>query len=79
MATHSSMIAWKVPWTEEPVGYCPWGSQRVRHNLVTKQQQNLKHQQRHPPPKNKPKINSALSSLPGPSFQSASVSGDCAA
>ena len=25
MATHSSILAWRVPWTEEPVGYSPWG------------------------------------------------------
>ena len=25
MATHSSTLAWKIPWTEEPVGYSPWG------------------------------------------------------
>ena len=25
MATHSSILAWKIPWTEEPVGYSPWG------------------------------------------------------
>ena len=25
MATHSSILAWKVPWTEEPGGYSPWG------------------------------------------------------
>ena len=25
MATHSSILAWKIPWTEEPGGYCPWG------------------------------------------------------
>ena len=25
MATHSSTLAWKIPWTEEPVGYGPWG------------------------------------------------------
>ena len=25
MATHSSILAWEIPWTEEPVGYCPWG------------------------------------------------------
>ena len=24
MATHSSTLAWKIPWTEEPVGYSPW-------------------------------------------------------
>ena len=25
MATHSSILAWKIPWTEDPVGYSPWG------------------------------------------------------
>ena len=25
MATHSSTLAWKIPWTEEPGGYSPWG------------------------------------------------------
>ena len=25
MATHSSILAWRIPWTEEPGGYCPWG------------------------------------------------------
>ena len=25
MATHSSIFAWRIPWTEEPVGYSPWG------------------------------------------------------
>ena len=24
MATHSSILAWKIPWTEEPVDYSPW-------------------------------------------------------
>ena len=36
MATHSSMLAWKIPWTEEPAGYSPWGHRRVRHDLSTK-------------------------------------------
>ena len=31
-ATHSSIIAWKIPWTEEPVGLQSMGSQRVRHD-----------------------------------------------
>jgi len=31
MATHSSSLAWKIPWTEEPAGYGPWG-QEVRHD-----------------------------------------------
>ena len=33
MTTHSSILAWKIPWTEEPGGYSPWGW-RVRHNWV---------------------------------------------
>ena len=24
MATHSGTLAWKIPWTEEPVGYSAW-------------------------------------------------------
>ena len=36
MATHSSVLAWEIPWTEEPVGYGPWGCRRVGHALVTK-------------------------------------------
>ena len=33
MATHSSILAWEIPWTEEPGGLQSMGSQRVRHNL----------------------------------------------
>ena len=32
MATHSSILAWKIPWTEEPGGLQSMQSQRVRHN-----------------------------------------------
>ena len=32
MATHSSVLAWKIPWTEEPGGLESMGLQRVRHN-----------------------------------------------
>ena len=32
MATHSSILAWRIPWTEEPYGLQPMGSQRVRHD-----------------------------------------------
>ena len=39
MATHSSIPAWEIPWTEEPGGCSPWGCKRVRHILVTQQQQ----------------------------------------
>ena len=32
MATHSSILAWRIPWTEEPGGLQSTGSQRVRHD-----------------------------------------------
>ena len=32
MATYSSILFWKIPWTEEPGGLQSVGSQRVRHN-----------------------------------------------
>ena len=32
MATHSSILAWKIPWTEKPGRLQAMGSQRVRHN-----------------------------------------------
>ena len=32
MATHSSTLAWKIPWTEEPGRLQSMGSQRVGHN-----------------------------------------------
>ena len=32
MATHSSMPAWGIPWTEEPGGLQSMGSQNVRHD-----------------------------------------------
>ena len=32
MATHSSILAWRIPWTEEPGGLQFTGSQRVGHN-----------------------------------------------
>ena len=31
MATHSSILAWEIPWTEEPGGLQSMGSQRVRY------------------------------------------------
>ena len=37
MATHSSILAWEIPWTEEPGGLQSMESQRVGHDLVTKQ------------------------------------------
>ena len=35
MATHSSIIAWKIPWTEKPGELKSMGLQRVRHNWMT--------------------------------------------
>ena len=35
MATHSSILAWRIPWTEEPGGLQSMGSQRVREDWVT--------------------------------------------
>ena len=35
MATHSSTLAWKIPWTEEPGGLQSTGSQRVGHDWAT--------------------------------------------
>ena len=32
MATHSSILAWRIPWTEEPDGLQSMGSQRVGHD-----------------------------------------------
>ena len=34
LATHSSILAWEIPWTEEPGELQSMGSQRVRHDLV---------------------------------------------
>ena len=41
MATHSSILAWEIPWTEEPGGLQSTGSQRVRHDRATKTQHYL--------------------------------------
>ena len=39
MATHSSILAWRIPWTEKPGSLQSIGLQRVGHNQATKQQQ----------------------------------------
>ena len=39
MAPHSSTLAWKIPWTEEPGRLQSMGSQRVGHDSATEQQQ----------------------------------------
>ena len=43
MATHSSILAWRIPWTEEPGGLQSMGSQRVGHDLATKPQDMTKY------------------------------------
>ena len=39
MATHSRILAWRIPWTEEPGGLQSTGSQRIRHDWVTEHQE----------------------------------------
>ena len=41
MATHSTIFAWEIPWTEEPGGLQSMVLQRVGHDLPTKEQQPL--------------------------------------
>ena len=36
VATHSSSLAWEIPWTEEPGYAAVFGAKRVGHNLATK-------------------------------------------
>ena len=43
MATHSSILAWRIPWTEEHGGLLSMGSQRVRPESATKQQKHARH------------------------------------
>ena len=38
MATHSGILAWEIPWTEEPGRLQSMGLQRVAHDLVIRQQ-----------------------------------------
>ena len=45
MATHSSILAWEIPWTVEPGGLQSTGLQRVGHNRT------CKHARLKPPPK----------------------------
>ena len=42
MATHSRVLTWKIPWTEEPDGLQSMGSQRVGNDLATKQDGSMK-------------------------------------
>ena len=44
MATHSSTLAWRIPWTEEPEGYSPWSHKETdtTERLSTAQQQHMR-------------------------------------
>ena len=42
MATHSSTLAWRIPWTEGPGGLQSMGSRRVRHDTHTRKLGNRK-------------------------------------
>ena len=44
MATHSSILAWGIPWTEEPGGLQSTGSQRAGHDLSTKGQGEMRNE-----------------------------------
>ena len=44
MATHSSILAWKIPWTKEPGGLQSMGSQRVGHDWATSLSLSLENQ-----------------------------------
>ena len=41
LATHCSILAWEIPWTEEPGGLQSMGRKRVRHDFMTKQQHSI--------------------------------------
>ena len=43
MATHSSILAWRIPWMEKPGGLQSTGSQRVRHDWATSLSQSYNH------------------------------------
>ena len=42
MATHSSILSWRILWTTEPGGLQSMGLQRDRHDLATEQKQPIK-------------------------------------
>ena len=50
MATHASILAWRIPWTDESGRLQSMGSQRVGHDSATKQQQPSPHGAQHKKP-----------------------------
>ena len=49
MTTHTSILAWEIPWTEEPGGLQSMRSPRVRHNLATEHAHTCTHMHRELP------------------------------
>ena len=47
MAPHSSTLAWKIPWTEEPGGHSPWGRTESDTTEATYQQQQQQYHHYH--------------------------------
>ena len=41
MSTYSTILAWEIPWTEEPGRLQSTGSQKVKHDLASKPQQQI--------------------------------------
>ena len=41
MATHCSILAWKIPWTEKPGGYSPWGHKEANTTEQTSVRQDI--------------------------------------
>ena len=56
MATHSSILAWQIPWTRNLAGYSPWGHKRIRQDLLSQEQQQQKGVMPCPPPTSNPQI-----------------------
>ena len=70
MATHCSILAWRIPWTEEPGRLQSMGLQRVRHNLGTKQQPQIQDLVPRPGTEPRPPALGAQESATGPRGQS---------
>ena len=43
MKTHFSILAWKIPWTEEPGNYSPWGSKESDTTEATEHNKSMKY------------------------------------
>ena len=63
MATHSSILAWEIPWTEEPGGLQSTGSQRVGHDWATSLSLTMYHLSTKPDHRNKTETKKYFMSL----------------